>query len=137
MSLTRVLLKQTQCLLALRKKKKFLTRSSSRRRNNRRRSSSEEETTEEEVVSEEEVVAEYDIEEDVNALLAGEELSEEFQEKARTIFEAAINSKVATIKEGLEKEYEEKFVSELAEAIVETKEELTTRVDSYLEYVAE
>ena len=98
---------------------------------------SEEETTEEEVVSEEEVVAEYDIEEDVNALLAGEELSEEFQEKARTIFEAAINSKVATIKEGLEKEYEEKFVSELAEAIVETKEELTTRVDSYLEYVAE
>ena len=98
----------------------------------------EEETTEEEVVAEEEeVVAEYDIEEDVNALLAGEELSEEFQEKARTIFEAAINSKVATIKEGLEKEYEEKFVSELAEAIVETKEELTTRVDSYLEYVAD
>ena len=56
----------------------------------------EEETTEEEVVAEEEeVVAEYDIEEDVNALLAGEELSEEFQAKARTIFEAAINSKVA------------------------------------------
>ena len=99
---------------------------------------SEEETTEEEVVSEEEeVVAEYDIEEDVNALLAGEELSEEFQEKARTIFESAINSKVATIKEELEAQYEEKFVSELAEAIVETKEELTTRVDSYLEYVAE
>ena len=52
----------------------------------------EEDTTEEEVVSEEEVteeevVAEYDIEEDVNALLSGEELSEEFQEKARTIFE--------------------------------------------------
>ena len=98
---------------------------------------SEEETTEEEVVSEEEVVAEYDIEEDVNALLAGEELSEEFKEKARTIFESAINSKVATIKEELEAQYEEKFVSELAEAIVETKEELTTRVDSYLEYVAE
>jgi len=47
---------------------------------------SEEESTTEEVVSEEEVteeevVAEYDVEEDVNALLAGEELSEEFQEK--------------------------------------------------------
>tara|TARA_Y100000994_G_scaffold237620_1_gene229384 strand:+ start:1567 stop:2703 length:1137 start_codon:yes stop_codon:yes gene_type:complete len=98
----------------------------------------EEETTEEEVVAEEEeAVAEYDIEEDVNALLAGEELSEEFQAKARTIFEAAINSKVASIKEELTKEYEEKFVSELAEAIVETKEELTTRVDSYLEYVAD
>ena len=91
----------------------------------------------EEEATEEEVVAEYDIEEDVNALLAGEELSEEFQEKARTIFESAINSKVATIKEELEAQYEEKFVSELAEAIVETKEELTTRVDSYLEYVAE
>ena len=45
---------------------------------------------------------EFDIEEDVNALLAGEELSEEFQEKARTIFEAAIRSKVGEIKEQLQ-----------------------------------
>jgi len=52
--------------------------------------SSEEEVEEEE----EEVEEEFDIEEDVNALLAGEELSEEFQEKARTIFEAAIKAKV-------------------------------------------
>ena len=100
---------------------------------------SEEETTEEEVVSEEEeteveeIVAEYDIEEDVNALLAGEELSEEFQQKARTIFEAAINSKVAQIKEQLESQYEEKF----AEEIVSAKESLAERVDSYLEYVAD
>ena len=99
----------------------------------------EEETTEEEVVSEEEVteteeiVAEYDIEEDVNALLAGEELSEEFQEKARTIFEAAINAKVASIREELEAKYEEKFVEEVASA----KESLAERVDSYLEYVAD
>ena len=99
----------------------------------------EEETTEEEVVSEEEVteteeiVAEYDIEEDVNALLAGEELSEEFQEKARTIFEAAINAKVASIREELEAKYEEKFVEE----IVSAKESLAERVDSYLEYVAD
>ena len=74
---------------------------------------SEEETTEEEVVSEEEtteeeVVAEYDVvEEDVNALLAGEELSEEFQEKARTIFETAIKAKVAEVKEEIEAKYEE------------------------------
>jgi len=100
---------------------------------------SEEETTEEEVVSEEEeteveeIVAEYDIEEDVNALLAGEELSEEFQQKARTIFEAAINSKIAQIKEQLEAQYEEKF----AEEIVSAKESLAERVDSYLEYVAD
>ena len=99
----------------------------------------EEETTEEEVVSEEEVteteeiVAEYDIEEDVNALLQGEELSEEFQEKARTIFEAAINAKVAGIREELEAKYEEKFVEEVASA----KESLAERVDSYLEYVAD
>ena len=93
----------------------------------------EEETTEDEVVSEEEVVSEYDIEEDVNALLAGEELSEEFQEKARTIFEAAINAKVAQIKEQLEAQYEEKFVEE----IVAAKESLAERVDSYLEYVSD
>ena len=111
---------------------------------------SEEETTEEEVVTEEEaaeeeVVAEseeevveeateeYDIEEDVNALLQGEELSEEFQEKAKTIFEAAINAKVAAIKEGLEAQYEEKLLEEVAEI----QEGLTARVDSYLEYVAD
>ncbi len=100
---------------------------------------SEEETTEEEVVSEEEsteeveVVAEYDMEEDVNALLQGEELSEEFQEKAKTIFETAINAKVAQVKEGLEAQYEEKLLEE----VVEIQEGLTARVDSYLEYVAD
>ena len=93
----------------------------------------EEETTEEEVVAEEETTEEYDIEEDVNALLQGEELSEEFQEKAKTIFEAAINSKVAQIKEQLEAQYEEKFVEE----IIAAKESLTERVDSYLEYVSD
>ena len=93
---------------------------------------SEEETTEEETV-EEEVVAEYDIEEDVTALLQGEELSEEFQEKARTIFETAINSKVAEVKESLEARYSEV----LAEEVEDIKKELNERVDSYLEYVAE
>ena len=95
---------------------------------------SEEETVEEEVVAEEETVEEeYDIEEDVNALLEGEELSEEFQEKAKTIFEAAINSKVAQIKEQLEANHEQT----LAEEVSSIKEELTNRVDAYLEYVAE
>jgi hypothetical protein len=92
----------------------------------------EEETTEEETV-EEEVVAEYDIDEDVNALLQGEELSEEFQEKARTIFETAINAKVAEVKEALEARYSEV----LAEEVEDIKNELNERVDSYLEYVAE
>jgi hypothetical protein len=99
----------------------------------------EEETTEDEVVSEEEVtteeevVSEYDVQEDIDALIAGEELSEEFQEKAKTIFEAAINAKVAQIKEQLEAQYEEKFVEEVAAA----KESLAERVDSYLEYVSD
>jgi len=93
----------------------------------------EEETSTEEVVAEEETVAHYDVEEDVNALLGGEELSEDFKEKAKTIFEAAINSKVAVVKEELEAQYQEK----LAEEIEAAKESLSERVDSYLEYVAD
>ena len=82
---------------------------------------------------EEEVEEEIDIEEDVKALLEGEELSEEFQEKARTIFEAAIRSKVADIKEELTSAYE----AALVEEVQSIKEELTDRVDAYLEYVAD
>ena len=93
----------------------------------------EEISTEEVVAEEEETVAQYDVEEDVNALLGGEELSEEFKEKAKTIFEAAINSKVAVVKEELEAQYQEK----LAEEIEAAKESLSERVDSYLEYVAD
>ena len=70
----------------------------------------EEEVTTDEVVAEAEETVEYNVEEDVNALLGGEELSEEFKEKAKTIFEAAINAKVAEIKEGLEAKYQEKLV---------------------------
>ena len=95
----------------------------------------EEEVDEEEVDStdEEEVEEEFSIEEDVNALLAGEDLSEEFQEKARTIFETAIKSKVAEIKESLQSSYEQALVEEI-EVI---KEGLIDRVDAYLEYVAD
>ena len=89
----------------------------------------EAETTEEEVVSEEE----YDVEEDVNALLGGEELSEEFREKAKVIFEAALNSKVKEIQEALEVQYAER----LAEEKEGLKDVLTERVDAYLEYVCE
>ena len=95
----------------------------------------EEETTEEEVVSEEEesIVDNLNVEEDINALIAGEELSEEFQEKARTIFEAAIKSRIGELKEELAKEYEQS----LTEEITSIKEELEDRTDAYLEYVAE
>ena len=105
---------------------------------------SEEETSTEEVVAEseestEEVVAEAEetvevsIDEDIEALISGEELSEEFQEKARTIFEAAIQAKASEISEQLTASYEEKLVEEVATI----KQELSGRVDSYLEYVAD
>ena len=112
---------------------------------------SEAETTEEEVVSEEEVAAEevvaeaeeteeeiveeegIDIEADVQALLEGEELSEEFEAKARTIFETAVKSKVSEMEATLTEAYQEALVEE----VVAIKEELTERLDSYLEYVAD
>ena len=82
---------------------------------------------------EEEEEEEFSIEEDVNALLEGEELSEEFQEKARTIFEAALRSKVSQIREAIEEQY----AVALAEEVEEIKTELSERVDAYLEYVAD
>ena len=90
----------------------------------------EEETSEEEVIEEEESI---DIEADVQALLEGEELSEEFQNKARTIFEGAIRSKVGEIKE----ELQEAYATALVEELDKIKEGLTERVDAYLEYVAD
>ena len=97
----------------------------------------EETEVEGEVVAEAEVeeisISEIDIEEDVTALLSGEELSEEFQSKARTIFEAAIRNKVAIVKEELQTQYEGKLNEELALV----RESLTERVDAYLEYVAD
>ena len=76
---------------------------------------------------------EFDIEEDVNALLHGEDLSEEFQEKARVIFESALRTKVNEIRESLEVQYEAKLVEE----VQVINEELKERIDAYLEYVAE
>jgi hypothetical protein len=94
---------------------------------------SEEDDSEDDEDDDEDMKEEYDIEEDVNALLSGEELSEEFQEKARTIFETAIRSKVAEIKEDLEAAYEEALIEE----VQAVKSELVERVDAYLEYVAD
>ena len=100
------------------------------KKNGKKSSMNPEEDDEKEMAMKKE---EFDIEEDVNALLAGEELSEEFEEKARTIFEAAIRSKVADIKEELQETYENALIEEI-EVI---KEGLVDRVDAYLEYVAD
>ena len=93
----------------------------------------EDKEEEEEEEEEEEMEESFNVEEDVNALLEGEELSEEFQEKARVIFEAALRSKVSEIKETIEEQY----AAALAEEVEEIKSELAERVDAYLEYVAD
>ena len=87
--------------------------------------------TEETTVNEEEIT--LNVEEDLAALFGGEELSEEFQEKARTIFEAAVNSKVNEIQEAMTEEYE-KTLTEHLEGV---KSELIERTDAYLEYVSD
>ena len=96
-----------------------------------------EEPATEEIVAEEETVeeetVEYDMEDDLNALVKGLELSEENQGKAKTIFESAINSKASTIRA----EIQEEFDSKLNEHVEEIKVGLQERVDSYLEYVAD
>jgi len=80
---------------------------------------------------------EINVKEDIDALVEGEELSEEFKTKASTIFEAAVHQKVmeiATVKiDELEKEYQ----TNLQEEIVSFRNELTDKVDGYLNYVVE
>ena len=90
----------------------------------------EEEETTEEVVTE---TPSFSVEEDVNALIAGEELSEEFKEKTRTIFEAAVKSKLAEET----KKIEEAFEVRLAEQVETVKSELAEKMDKFLAYVAE
>lgn len=94
-----------------------------------------EETTEEEVIAEDETV---DMSADVAALFNGEEgLTEEFRQKAETIFEAAVTSRikeeVARITEALEAQYEAK----LEEEIEKTVEGLVEHVDGYLNLMVE
>ena len=82
---------------------------------------------------EELVETKYDFTEDVDALVAGEELSEEFRDRAATIFEAAVtsrvNSEVATLTEA--------FESAFAEEVEAIKTELAEKVDAYLSYAAQ
>ena len=79
-------------------------------------------------------VQSIDVSADVEALTSGDSsLSEEFKSKAATIFEAAVKSKVKAEIERLEGEY----TNELAEAKDQVKDDLTTKVDNYLNYVVE
>ena len=78
-------------------------------------------------------VARMDLSDDVQALTGGEGLSEEFKQKAATIFEAAVKAKIRSELERLEEEYAEAFDKSMSEA----KDELSTKVDNYLTYVVE
>jgi hypothetical protein len=92
-------------------------------------------TEESEAESEENVMENYEVDmsEHVDALLAGEELSEEFRAKATAIFEAAVKQKVAEEIAVLE----EAFAATLEEEVGRIEEELSTNVDDYLNYVVE
>jgi len=90
-------------------------------------------TKKEEVEAEEETIEELNVEEDVAALFAGEELSEEFQEKAKTVFEAALHMRVEQVKAQIAEQAD----AALAEQLEGMKSELVERVDSYLEYVSQ
>jgi antitoxin component of MazEF toxin-antitoxin module len=89
----------------------------------------------EETESEEETISETDLDftEDVNALVAGEELSEEFRLKAATIFEAAVTSRVNKEAAALQEAYE----SALTEEVEKIQTDLAEKVDDYLTYAAE
>lgn len=87
----------------------------------------------EEDLSEELEDYEIDMSEHVNALLEGENLSEEFHEKATTIFEAAVKAKLEEEVALLEQAYAET----LEERVASIEEELTAQVDDYLNYVVE
>ena len=78
-------------------------------------------------------VARMDLSDDVQALTGGEGLSEEFKQKAATIFEAAVKAKIRSELERLEEEYAEAFDKSISEA----KDELSAKVDNYLTYVVE
>lgn len=92
-----------------------------------------EETTEVSEAVEEPAKYTIDVSEDVTALIAGEELTEEFKAKAATIFEAAV---VTRVKQEVAK-LEEEFDTKLEEQVEVIKEGLVEKVDGYLNYVVE
>ena len=81
----------------------------------------------------EEKIKSINVKEDVDALVEGEELSEEFKEKASTIFEAAVKSRT---REEITR-IDDELKVEAAENLETVKEELTEKVDNYLNYVVD
>ena len=93
----------------------------------------EEETKEVDESTLDERLSSVDVTEDVAALTEGEELSEEFKTKAATVFEAAVKSKLRSEVERIESAK----TQEVAEEINKVRDELTEKVDAYMNYVVE
>lgn len=88
----------------------------------------------EQLQSDDEVIAEDAYKDDIEALFADDStISEEFKSKATTIFEARVHDRVTQIQEAMEAEY----AGMLEEAVETIKEDLTNKVDDYLNYVVE
>lgn len=94
-----------------------------------KKSEKEDEDDEEEEMKEEK----YSMKEDLDALFHGENLSEDFMNKAAVIFEAAVNAKAKEIEEQIQEQYAE-ILEQVSEQL---KEEMTEKVDDYLNYVVE
>jgi len=93
----------------------------------------ESEEVSDEVIYEEEVEEELSLDHHLEALFNGQDLTEDFKNRTATIFKAAVNERVVSIREELETKVEAK----LAAAIEENKEEMANNLDSYLNYVVE
>ena len=80
---------------------------------------------------------EIDVKEDIDAIVSGEELSEDFKTKAATIFEAAVSAKVISeVNERLQI-FEDEYTKELSEAKEEYMTNMSEKIDGYLNYVVE
>ena len=91
----------------------------------------EETESNDETISEEETSeTKYDFTQDVDALVSGEELSEEFRVKAATIFEAAVTARVNEESKALQEAFEES----LTEEVEKIKTDLAEKVDDYVSY---
>lgn len=93
-----------------------------------------EETEEDgELIEEEQEVVQYSFDEDLDALVSGSDLTEEFKDKAKLIFEAAVTAKINEEVALMNEAYEQAF----EEAVTEFKTEMSEQIDSYLTFVAE
>ena len=78
-----------------------------------------------------------DVQDDIDALTEGEDLSDAFKSKASTIFEAAVQAKVNQVVLGKEQELEEQMQERLTEELDSYIQEIVEKVDNYLNYVSE